>query len=224
VTDEYDGLAMVAHAALVTKGERRTRAISRPLTRPISAASISARSAASAIVAPGSCAAAVADKKRISIMVTTALSAQTEPTDRSMPPLMMTKVSPSDISHEMRLGAEILKEVKAPIKIMAGEHDWFLDMGETWQELFGPPSYSFDWKGVHVVTLMSVQEQDFWTARHMSPQESALAVWYRARTADSRRGTRKTMIVALARKLVIALWRFVTTGERLEGVVLRPAS
>ena len=29
--------------------------------------------------------------------------------------------------------------------------------------------------------------------------------------ADSRRGTRKTMIVALARKLIIALWRFVTT-------------
>ncbi len=36
-------------------------------------------------------------------------------------------------------------------------------------------------------------------------------------------GTRKTMIVALARKLLIALWRFVTTGETLEGVILRPA-
>ena len=53
-------------------------------------------------------------------------------------------------------------------------------------------------------------------------KESALARWYRARTADSRIGTRKTMIVALARKLVIALWRFVTTGETLEGVILRP--
>src|SRR3954453_14307502 len=58
----------------------------------------------------------------------------------------------------------------------------------------------------------------------MFQKESALAVWYRARTADSRSGTRKTMIVALARKLIIALWRFVTTGEPLEGVVLRPAS
>jgi transposase len=58
----------------------------------------------------------------------------------------------------------------------------------------------------------------------MFQKESALALWYRARTADSRIGTRKTMIVALARKLVIALWRFVTTGEPLEGVVLRPAS
>jgi transposase len=58
----------------------------------------------------------------------------------------------------------------------------------------------------------------------MFQKESALAMWYRARTADSRSGTRKTMIVALARKLIIALWRFVTTGEPLEGVVLRPAS
>src|SRR6202022_831571 len=54
-------------------------------------------------------------------------------------------------------------------------------------------------------------------------KESALALWYRARTADSRLGTRKTMIVALARKLVIALWRLVTTGDTLEGVILRPA-
>src|SRR5262249_41366635 len=54
-------------------------------------------------------------------------------------------------------------------------------------------------------------------------QNSALARWYRARTADSRRGTRKTMIVALARKLLIALWRFVTRGETSEGVILRPA-
>ena len=57
----------------------------------------------------------------------------------------------------------------------------------------------------------------------MFQRESALAVWYRIRTADSRVGTRKTMIVALARKLIIALWCFVTTGETLEAVVLRPA-
>jgi len=58
----------------------------------------------------------------------------------------------------------------------------------------------------------------------MFQKESALTLWYRARTADSRKGTRKTMIVALARKLIIALWRFVTTGEPLEGVVLRPVT
>jgi len=53
---------------------------------------------------------------------------------------------------------------------------------------------------------------------------SGLAGWYRARTADARAGTRKTMIVALARKLLIALWRLVTTGEVPEGVVLPPAA
>ena len=42
----------------------------------------------------------------------------------------------------------------------------------------------------------------------MFQKESALALWYRARTTDSRRGTRKTMIVALARKLIIALWSY----------------
>jgi transposase len=54
-------------------------------------------------------------------------------------------------------------------------------------------------------------------------KESALAQWYRARTAEARGGTRKTLIVALARKLLIALWRMVTTGEAPHGVVLRPA-
>jgi transposase len=53
--------------------------------------------------------------------------------------------------------------------------------------------------------------------------ESHLARWYRARTADARGGTRKAMIVALARKLLIALWRLATTGEAPEGVALRSA-
>jgi transposase len=55
-------------------------------------------------------------------------------------------------------------------------------------------------------------------------KESALAQWYRARTADARGSTRKTLIVALARKLLIALWRMVTTGETPHGVVVRPAA
>ena len=32
------------------------------------------------------------------------------------------------------------------------------------------------------------------------------------------------MVVALARKLLIALWRLVTTGETPDGVALRPAT
>ena len=57
----------------------------------------------------------------------------------------------------------------------------------------------------------------------MFQKESALAQWYRGRTADGRQGTRKSMIVAMARKLLIQLWHFVTTGQALVGVEMRPA-
>jgi transposase len=53
--------------------------------------------------------------------------------------------------------------------------------------------------------------------------DSGLARWWRARTADARSATRKTMIVALARKLLIGLWRLVTAGEVPEGLILRAA-
>ena len=55
-------------------------------------------------------------------------------------------------------------------------------------------------------------------------QDSGLARWYRARTADGRGSTRKTMIIALARKLLITLWRLVTTGEASENIILRPVT
>ena len=53
-------------------------------------------------------------------------------------------------------------------------------------------------------------------------KNSTLAQWFRARTENAR-GTRKLMIVALARKLLIALWRLVREGVVPDGVVLRPA-
>jgi len=77
---------------------------------------------------------------------------------------------------ELELGKQILSELKAPVKMMVGEHDWFLDMGEKWRELFGPPTYSFDHKGVHFITLMSVNEKDFWTERKMTPMERMMTV------------------------------------------------
>jgi transposase len=57
----------------------------------------------------------------------------------------------------------------------------------------------------------------------MFQKESALTKWFRARTAGGPRDVRKTMIVALARKLLIALWRYVTSGEVPAGAKLRPA-
>jgi transposase len=52
-------------------------------------------------------------------------------------------------------------------------------------------------------------------------KSSALAQWYRTRTANARAGMRKTLIVGLARKLLVALWRLVTRGEVPAGLVLR---
>jgi transposase len=57
----------------------------------------------------------------------------------------------------------------------------------------------------------------------MFQKNSALAQWFQTRTKNAR-GTRKPMVVALARKLLIALWRFVREGVVPDGIVLRPAS
>lgn len=60
-----------------------------------------------------------------------------------------------------------------------------------------------------------------WRFLLFQPQ-SPLVQWYRERIA---KGARKTSaIVALARKLLIALWRMVNTGEIPQGLILRPAT
>ena len=54
--------------------------------------------------------------------------------------------------------------------------------------------------------------------------DSELACWYRERTLDGRPGIRKKMIVALARKLLVALWKFVTLGDVPKGVIVKPVT
>ena len=53
--------------------------------------------------------------------------------------------------------------------------------------------------------------------------ESALSQWFRERVGARKGGVRKTAIVALARKLMVALWRYLTTGVVPTGAVLRPS-
>lgn len=57
----------------------------------------------------------------------------------------------------------------------------------------------------------------------MFQKSGALAQWYRSRTEGAKGARKTTMIVALARKLLIELWRMVTTGAVPEGVVMRLA-
>lgn len=53
--------------------------------------------------------------------------------------------------------------------------------------------------------------------------ESALAKWFRERLAGAKGRLKKVLLVALARKLLIALWRYASDGVVPEGAVLKPA-
>jgi transposase len=62
-----------------------------------------------------------------------------------------------------------------------------------------------------------------WAWRRFQPA-SALSQWYERRFGSGSARLRKLGIVALARKLLIALWRFLKTGVLPEGAVLKPAA
>ena len=53
--------------------------------------------------------------------------------------------------------------------------------------------------------------------------DSALSRWFNKRVGSERGRVRRIGIVALARKLLIALWRYVTQGVIPEGAVLKAA-
>jgi len=52
--------------------------------------------------------------------------------------------------------------------------------------------------------------------------DSALSQWFRARTAGASGRIKRITIVALARQLIVALWRYLTTGLVPEHAVLKP--
>jgi transposase len=58
-----------------------------------------------------------------------------------------------------------------------------------------------------------------WLWLRYQPQ-SALSLWYGARVGENGRA-RRVMIVALARKLLVALWRYLETGLVPQGAVLK---
>jgi len=64
---------------------------------------------------------------------------------------------------ELDHGAEILSGLNYKTHVVMGEHDYYLDLGEYWSELYGDHYYSFDHKGVHFVVLNSIVTYDEWT-------------------------------------------------------------
>jgi transposase len=59
-----------------------------------------------------------------------------------------------------------------------------------------------------------------WLWLRHQPQ-SALALWFEERVRRNGGRLKKTTIVALARKLLIALWKYVTAGVVIEGAVMK---
>ena len=64
---------------------------------------------------------------------------------------------------ELDHGAEILSGLNYDTRVVLGEHDYYLDLGEYWSELYGDHYYSWDHKGVHFITLNSILTYDDWT-------------------------------------------------------------
>lgn len=52
---------------------------------------------------------------------------------------------------------------------------------------------------------------------------SAPTLWFHQRVERNRERMRKTALVALARKLLVALWKYVNAGVVIEGAVMRVA-
>jgi transposase len=69
--------------------------------------------------------------------------------------------------------------------------------------------------------LRTVMVELAWLWQRYQPS-SAHACWFRERIAGAGARMRKVMVVALARKLLIALWRLVTQGVLPEGAILKP--
>jgi len=69
--------------------------------------------------------------------------------------------------------------------------------------------------------LQAISIQLAWNWVRWQPQ-SALTQWYQANFGKGKRA-RRIGIVALARKLVIALWRYVTTGIVPAGAIMKTA-
>lgn len=51
--------------------------------------------------------------------------------------------------------------------------------------------------------------------------DSRLSVWFRERVGNRKGRIKRIAIVAMARKLIIALWRYLETGVVPEGAVLK---
>ncbi len=143
---------------------------------------------------------------------------------------------------ELDHGLELMSKVKAPVKWVIGEHDYYLDLGKYWEETISPLYYSFDHKGVHFVVLNSILTDDQWThekwpspmermkqmARLDNPQGSPFMVKEEQRkwlARDLEPVDRSTPVVVLSHSplyQVFKPWNFWTDDAAQVQEILRP--
>jgi 3',5'-cyclic AMP phosphodiesterase CpdA len=69
---------------------------------------------------------------------------------------------------------DIMAQLEPRVFYLAGEHDWYLDMGEYYMRNMiqhPQPYYSFDHKGAHIMALHGCGLNDFWSARNLTAEE-----------------------------------------------------
>jgi transposase len=74
--------------------------------------------------------------------------------------------------------------------------------------------------GNHRARKLAIELAWLWI-RHQP--DSDLTLWFRKRVGDTKGRVRRIAIVAVARKLMVALWRYLQTGVVPTGAVLRPS-
>jgi 3',5'-cyclic AMP phosphodiesterase CpdA len=142
---------------------------------------------------------------------------------------------------ELDHGAEMLAGLDFDVRCVMGEHDYYLDLGEYWSELFGPHYYSWDHKGVHFVTLNSILTYDDWTNKWPSderrmaemagldnPNGSPFMVGDKQRewlTADLAKVKKNTPVVVFSHSPIQKIykgWNFWTDDAEQVQDLLRP--
>jgi len=71
------------------------------------------------------------------------------------------------------------------------------------------------------VRALAVEAAQRWVRQQ---PDSALSRWFLSRVGATKGAYKRKMIVALARKLMVALWRFLTQGLVPENAIVRAAA
>jgi 3',5'-cyclic AMP phosphodiesterase CpdA len=146
------------------------------------------------------------------------------------------------MKEELDHGLEIMSSLRGKVHYVIGEHDYYLDLGQYWQDKISPLYYSFDHKGVHFVVLNSILTYDSWTfknwaspmermqamARLDNPQGSPFMVggeqlaWLRK---DVKRIDRSTPVVVFSHSPIQKIykgWNFWTDDAEKVQALLKP--